>query len=192
MQCHLIASFVGLQTGCHGAARKGGNGKGKWKGLSEDIGITPASTLEGEGCLSLWDALGETRWVPTCCAHSGLQHCPVPSQPVLGPGCTGSPSFLPCTACFPPTPFCFLSYIVTPSPVPQGLQLLPLKSAEKKIRFRWWSKCGCKSLQISESEGPKQHLQNLTETIPVVGMDEAGSASSGRGRANLYICRRNT
>lgn len=45
-----------------------------------------------------------------------------------------------------------------------------------------------KFLAVSESEGPKQHLQNLPETIPVAGMDKAGSASSGRGRANLYIC----
>lgn len=45
-----------------------------------------------------------------------------------------------------------------------------------------------KSLAVSESEGPKWHLHNLPETIPVAGMDEAGSASSGAGRANLYIC----
>lgn len=44
-----------------------------------------------------------------------------------------------------------------------------------------------KSLAVPESRGPKWNLQNLPEAIAVVGMDEAGSASSGVGRANLCI-----
>lgn len=117
------------------------------------------------------------------------------TQPLLGPGCTGSPSFLPRTACFPPTPFCSLSYIVTPPSVPWVLQHLPLKSTERMIRSRWWEKCSCKSwamvksLAVSESEGPKWHLQNLPETIAVVGLDKTGSASSGGGESWLvYLC----
>lgn len=38
-----------------------------------------------------------------------------------------------------------------------------------------------KSSADSESKGPRPHLQNLPETIPVLGMGEGGSASSGRG-----------
>lgn len=55
-------------------------GRERGKRLSEDIGITPSSTVEGEECPSLWDVLGAT-WEyphvePTAACSTALYPAP--------------------------------------------------------------------------------------------------------------------